>query len=330
MDQELYERFFLLYLKEYNLKYKVKDRIYTVEFDSLHQRKFGLKMFVCTFDINMAQKKKVECLGVGHFMFDLMIAQCIDGPVYSHLQVPSQKADLLDVNEKISEIKKGVSFRIEEGSEEMNYALFEVVLESANSRKTIILPLLQAKSFTTTAEDFERCEVVQLKEKIEIESSLKQGAKEIPSQISQELKEMEKKHEDEMKDLLSIQTKHSEDKYTELKKEEDNLRYKMEEAKSKAVEATTFAAKDKWMHKIKELKRKLDEVVEKNRKGRGEIKETFNQQMTHLKRRDFSVQAQVIAFAKVMMSYFKVKFNDNSTYYYLPALKKFVEEKKTQ
>lgn len=143
MNPQQLETFFVLYLQEKKIEYKIKDRIYTVKLDKTHQKWFSLKELVCTFDQNLARQKKCILLGIGTAIFDTMLTQYTNTSVVGHFKIKKNKKDLLDVNERLAELNKpGIKYTITEDETTAEYFLFQTTIQSAKEKKTVITPLI--------------------------------------------------------------------------------------------------------------------------------------------------------------------------------------------
>lgn len=323
------EKFFVSYIKENNLDYKIKDRVYTVKLDKLHKKLYSTEddELKCTFDANIAKKRGAELIGLGTFIFDSMISKYSGEINISNLEVPFDDNDILDVNDKIKDLNKTCRYMIDEKDEVTNFIAFETTINTANNKQTISNQILITKEIVVEAKDFENNQFKSIKEDLSIDDkSIDKGLKFIEKIHKSEINKYEKEHYKDMEELKRIQTTHAEDQYKELQEEEDQALNKIEEAKSNAISASSFDTKDKWNTKAKQLKQKHEKLVEANKKKREKIKQDFDKQISELECRELNVNVKITSYANVKMHFFKVNFDDGDVFYYFPTLKQFFKK----
>ena len=313
MDPDIAEKFFRSYLNEQGLKFTVKGRVYTVKLDRTHKKWYDTEVLTCTFDTKVAKEKKIELLGVGNMIFDSMIAQYVDDVLVANLRIKGDHEEgLMEVNERLHELDKGKAvYRIDEEQRVGHFILFEVAIKTAHNKRRISVPLILLGDAVIPAEGFERNDFEMVEEDVRAGDVIEDGLAKLPYLLKGDLDDAEKEHHKDMEELIRIQTTHCEDQYTELQKKENMLLHKMEEERQKTISASSFAAKNKANDRIKELKRKHTELVEKNK------------QIEDLRMRELSVDAKVLSIAKIEFPVYVVGFEDNESYYYVPAVKRF-------
>ncbi|MCB9362917.1 hypothetical protein H6504_05760 [Candidatus Woesearchaeota archaeon] len=325
MDSELAQRFFESYLDDNKLKYKVKDSIYVVKLDRDHKRWWDMAELKCTFDQRTAKEKNIQLMGVGSFIFDSMVSKYTSGLNLSNLSLPEHKQDLIELNDRLDELSKGsTSYMIEPVIGFGFYTMFEVVISGASQTDRFNVPLLFAQDQVFSAFGLERnkFEAVDMPLK-DIDKDIEKAVEHLPIHLKAQLDEKEKEHDKAMNGLIRIQDEHVQSQYDELKQSEDNLQFKIDDAKNQVLDASSFSLKDKWNRKVKELERKLKLLVDKNNEKRRKIKDEFDAQQTTLDRRELSIDAKLLAYAKLEFPLFTVKYEDSDNYYYIPALRKF-------
>ena len=311
------ERFLIAYLKEYNLEYKVKNGVYKIEFDKQHQKWYDIKTLMCTFIPNKATDK-ILLLEPGKYIFESMVSRNSDF-VIAKLKLPKNNDDLMELNEKLP--KTGVT--IDEKKDMASFVMFDVNISTANQKKKIVTQYLIIKNKALQINGFEEGNFEATNEK-NIVKNLEPALNQIKIDFVKEFDEADKIHEKDMKELINIQTQHSEDLYNELQNKENVILNKIQEARDNALLASQFSTKDKWNYKVKELKRKHTELIKKNLTKRETIKKEFDIQINQLERRDLNVEATLIAYAEVDLEYFSINYNDGKKEIYIPCLKRFL------
>ncbi len=326
MDPEHLEKFVVLYLKSHNLKYKIKNRIYTISLDKAHERWFGSKELTCTFDQSLARTKKIILLGAGNSIVQTMLAAYTDKVVFTSLTLPKDKQFLLDVNDKLSEHpKKGIKYMITEEFGTMEYVLFEVAISTAHEKNTSLNPLLLFQDHVLSAPGVEKTSLLDEPRDINYHEQLQKMVAELPMIMQESLAHAEQKHEQDMKELMRILTEHSENQYRELQKKEDEILNKIEELKEKSVKAASFDTRHDLDLKVKELRKKHSKQIENNQEARTQIKQDFDKEISSLKKRELNTTTRVVAYATIKAPYFKVQWSDKEADYYLPLLGHFVK-----
>ncbi len=332
MDPELITIFFETYLKEKKLEYTLKNRIYTIKLDKQHQRLYATPQLICTIDPNISQKKNTSLVGKGTFLFESMVAPYTQEHVFTSLNIKTQKSDLLDVNNRLALTGKpaAMRYKIEELKEHATYLLYEATIQTAEEKTRHILPILIGSQWHIAAQGFEKAnfELNTSKNRTEsnLSQSIKEGIKILPSILKKEITQAEQKHYNSFEKLQDIQTQNSEDLYKDLQRKELDLLNKIDEAKRKSIEASSFSVKRTWEDKARDLKKKLTELIEKNQQKRGKIKLEFGQQKTELEIRELALSVDVLAAATVEMTLFEVTFADGDVFYYVPAIHRFAKK----
>ena len=328
MNPEQLEQFFVTYLNEHHLQYKVKERIYTVTLDKTHQKWYNLKELTCTFDPNIARQKKCLLLGVGNVILDSMLTQYTNKIAISHLKIKKDKKNLLEVNDKLLELNKpGIKYTISEQEGIGYYALCQTTINSAKEKKTLITPILLLNNTITLATNIESNQFNQLEiinKDIQIGSEINTILKQLPQTLHSEIEIAQKNHEQELKEYESIRTEHSEDQYKDLQKKEDEILAKIEETKEKSITASSFNMRNELELKIKELRKKHTSLLEKHKELREQIKQEFDKQLSELKHQELTLQTKIVAYAQIELSYFLIEYKDKGAFYYIPAIKEFV------
>ncbi|MBI2572845.1 hypothetical protein HYV86_03220 [Candidatus Woesearchaeota archaeon] len=328
MDPELISIFFETYLKEKKLEYNLKNRVYTIKLDKQHQRLYATPTLICTLDQNISQKKNISLVAKGTFLFESMVVQYAQTHAFTSITIPSKKQDLLDANNHLPDTGKPASmkYKMEDLQENATYILYEVTIKTAQEKNRIILPLLIGPHWHLRAEGFEKAEMSVSKKELSLRAALEKSIQLLPKILEKELAQAQEKHYESFENLKDIQTQHSEDLYKDLQRKEQDLMNKIDDAKRKSVEASSFTTKKTWEDKARDLKKKLAELIEKNKEKREQIKEEFGQQKTQLDLRELAVNVQVLAAASVDIVTYQVSFADGNIFYYIPALQKFVKK----
>ena len=328
MDAEILEKFFINYLEHSNLEYVIKNRIFTVKLDKMHKKLYSQEDdLVCTFDMNVSKKKKVLLLGLGNFIVDSIIGKYSNDVVISSVNIPKSDDDILGVNEKLPNLKNRSKYLITEISEDCVYILFETNIKSAHDNSNISNNVLITKNGTFDAKNiFNSSFEDSTREVIINEKIINSGIKFVQDINSECLDTFEYVHYEDMKELKTIQEDHANNQYKELVLLEDNLRFKIKEARSKSVGASNFDVKAKWNDNVKKLKVKYEKLLLTNKNKRDKIKKLFDKQMIDLEKRELDVCVKVKIYADISMRYFHIGFEDGKEYYYFPFLKNFIEK----
>ncbi len=328
MDPELVEKFVVLYLKSQNLKYKVKDRIYTITLDKTHEHWFGTKELVCTFDqAHTRRTKKITLLGPASAIVQTMLARYADKIVFTSLKLPKSKHLLLEVNERIVELqKKGAKYMISELDGVAHFALLEMTINTAHEKTTKLLPLFSFAGQVLIAHEIEKTDLEYTPLEISYKKPLQEIMAHLPTLLNDTLNQFEIKHENDMKELMRILTEHSENQYCEIQKKEDEILQKIDELKDKSLTVASFDTRHEIDLKIKELRKKHAALLEKNQVVRNQIKVDFDKEIAALQKRELSVTTRLAVFAKIITPYFEIKWSDNETHYYLPLLQTFLRK----
>ena len=326
MDLELAEEFFVDYLKKKKLDYEKKDRIYVVKLDRVHKRWYDTEFLRCTFDNKVAKEKNVALLGVGNIIFDSMLTQYLDHKYFSNLRIKKDTNALMDVNERLHELDKdSVSYKIDTKDINAVYFFFNIVVKSAKQKQSFQVPLFFINGKFISGQGFEHASVEDRKEPLKVGSEISLAIDEIPNQIQKELDEIQKEHEKEMKELNNIKMEYSDQKYIEIQKKEKKMKKKIEDLRERSLNARNFATRKKYVDQIKTQERKLKEFQDANKDKKAEIKEEFGEQSKDIDKRDIFVEADLIAYARVDMQIFTINFEDGDSYYYIPAVKRFIK-----
>jgi len=324
MDPEQIEEFFKLHLSVAKIKHGVKERIYSIKFTKKDADAFG-KEVTCTFNQDVAQKKKVPFVGKGTFLLDSIVGRYLNGMLCASIKILPKENDLMDLNELLPDLNKGsVSYRIDDADGVGTYVLFEVSIKSAETRKRIMLPLLLTKEFITEAKGFENNTFEDNPQDVVIDATL--FADKLGSLLKGELDALEASHEKKINELVEIVLAHGETQYNEVQKNEGIERNKIAMLKEQVVSASSFTQKNNLNDKIKKHEKKLTALIEKNQKRRNEIKKQHDAEIEAIRKRAFLVEATPICVAAVEFSMFCVNFDDKTRFYYLPAIKKFVKK----
>ncbi len=327
MDPETLERFFVTYLKENDLDFTLKNRIYTIKFDKVHKKWFDKEKYACTFDPKIAKENGVPLIGVGTFLFDSMVARYVDKVMVSNLRLPSHEEDIMEVNERLGDLKKEVALKIIEPRQEKGvFILFELLLQTAQRKQRMNVPVLVMEKMVIQAQGFECNAFEAVSEDVRIVDEVDKGVAALPTLLGETLEKALKEHEVRTEEQTDMQMQHNEDLYKELQKKETELLYKIEDMRQKMLSASSFATKNMCNLKMRELQRKLEELVIKNKEKRATIQEVFKTEMKDIEKRDVHISAKVLCYAKVEFPLFEVSFQDGETYSYLPCLKKFFKK----
>lgn len=322
MRQDEIKRFFELYLEVHSLDYKKKSDVYTVKLDKEHKKLLDRDTLVCTLDETLAQKMNIEHITNGKSVFTTLLSSYIDFHASSSLHLESHKEDLNEVNEKLSELNEKGNYLIEEKREIMTYMLFEVCLKIIQGTTTLTQSVLFSSTFTCNANGIEECQFTDAHKEVDIFVPKNINAF-IEKELQKEIQEAEHSHDQQVKALLEIQQQHAEDKHKELDREEDKLRYKIQEAREGALSAISFDSKNNWQIKEKTLQRKLEKLVASNQKKRERIHKELQDEKQIIMQKEAHMTLKLQAFAEIDMPYFTVKYS-SKTYTYLPCLHKFV------
>ncbi|MFQ5474969.1 MAG: hypothetical protein ACE5DM_03985 [Candidatus Nanoarchaeia archaeon] len=325
MDPEQLERLFILYLKAHKINYEVKDRVFTVKFNKKDAELYGDKL-IGTFDTGVSQRKKVVLLGNGHFVFDSIVSKSLASPLFANLTIPTDDDALIEVNERLHDVQnEGTQYYINELILTGLYGVFEVSLDSAAENRRIVRSLLVTDKFQTSAEKLENNEFKSKRGEFEVDYN--PFMKKLSEVLKKDLAEAEKEHDKKVAELVEIANAHAEAQYWEIQKEENIMRSKIDSTKDDAIRAATFDQKDKLNTKAKRLAQKLQKLIDKNEKRREPIKKSHDAEVAAIKKRKFGVEAKVLCLAQLEFQTFNVHFSDESDYYYIPAMKKFVKTK---
>ena len=329
MDSEQIERFFIQYLEEAGLEYVSKDRIYTVKLDKYHKKLYSQEEdLVATFDVNIAQKKKISLLGLGTFIIDSIIAKYADEVSVTNIVLPLNEDDIIEVNENLGSLKNSSKYMISEVDDECTYILFETLVASANKNMTFLNPLLITKIGAIEASKLEENSFEDGAGKVTLNTKhIDKGVLFINNKNKLSIDKATKQHYKDMDELKKIQTEHAHTQYTEIESKEGKVRDQVENARSSSVSANSFDAKAKWNHATKRFNLKLDALIRNNKNKKRKIKESFDKQMDELSHRELDTSIEIKIYANIKMRYFNVKFEDGCEYNYFPVLKRFVEKK---
>ena len=325
MNPERSELYVQLYFEEHKLEYKVKNKIYSIKLDKTHQKWYNRSNLVCTFDPIIAAKEKIEHLQPGNFIFDSMVARYADITTIGSFNIPANKRDLLDVNEKLSELHKTCRYTIEEIKAKGHFVLPEVIITTANHKYRWVIPQLILNNNVISAESLMKATFLKSQTPINFDEKITPlFTTFLQKELQKDLTLAEKEHEQDMNDLVEIQRGHAENQYAELKQQEEKINTKIREIQDKSMNASSFSLRDKYNYEIKLLKKKGEELIEKNKEKRQEIKELFDHQMKELQSRELQSDVKIHALALIEMQVFTVSFTDGDVYWYLPSLQQFI------
>jgi hypothetical protein len=326
MDLEQLETFFKLYLDEAGLKYKLKERIYRIILDKEHKKLFGSTTLAVTFDAPTAKKIGVQLIGIGTFIFDALVVKYTQGMVAGNVEVPHNKRAILDVDERLPDLKReGQDYNIEESTADAIYVLFEIRISTAKRKMRRVVPILQTKEGCYDGTGFEKANMKLIKKEFKPKAEIEKAITCVPALLGAELTDAEKEHDTDMKELLAIQEAHCQEKYKEIQLEEDKVKSKILEMEDKAVSANSFDSQANYSHKVKTLKTKLEKLVKKNEKKRETIKQDSDRERLAVKQRELSVTADILSVVKVdNLQTFIVKYKDAS-FTYIPILGRFLQ-----
>lgn len=327
MDHEVLEKFFVTYLKENGLEYSFKNRVYSIKFDKTHKKWFDKDRFSCTFDPKVAKERSIPLVGIGTFLFDSMVARYVDKVMISHLRLPSHEDDIMQVNERLGDLRKESALKmIEPLSGSGAFILFELLLQTAQRKQRMNVPVIVTKEMVMPAKGFEANSFELIAQDIRIIDEIDRGLAALPGILGDTLEKALSEHEKTTLEQTDVQSQHNEGQYAELQKKERESQYKIEEMRQKMISASTFAAKNAANMKMRELQRKHEELLAKNKEKRLKIQETFQTEIKDIERRDVHISAKVLCYAQVEFPYFNVAFLDGEEFYYLPCLKTFFKK----
>jgi hypothetical protein len=328
MNPENLEKLFLLHLKLEKIKFSTKGRVYEIDFTKKDAELYGKKV-KCTFDPTVAKEKKVELLGRGSLIFDTIVGKYLDGVVVTDIEIKKNRDDLMLVNENLSELKKGsTGYNIDEKLCDGEYCLFRISFKTAAETKQIIKSFFLFKEFSTQADGFESLEF----EKSSNNSlnysdnySEKKFKSLIESTLKDEISEANEKHKAKVAELVEIVLAHAETQYKEIHDKLNIAKSKIEDTRDEMVRAPNFTKKAKLNDKIKRMTQKLRKSEKSSNKKKDEIKKLHDVEIEAIRKRKFIVEADPVAYASVKMPVFTVVFKDNSNYFFIPCISKFIK-----
>ena len=253
-----------------------------------------------------------------------MVSTFIDDVVISKLSIPSDKDNIMQMNEEMHVLEKNIRYNTEEIQANVIYTLFEITINTANKKQVINFPVLLYNEKMIKATGFENNTFEKIDSDITINDEIDKSLDFASAELKDTLKSAEKDHEKDMAELIAIRDEHAEQKYEELRGNEQLLLNKIEDARSSAMRASSFAAQGSYNDKIKSMQKKYNALIVKNNKQRAKVKADAQLHMGSLKNRELEIVAKVLAYASVQMEIFHITFDDGSQYYYLPAIKKFM------
>ncbi|MBT3407878.1 hypothetical protein HOC99_02020 [Candidatus Woesearchaeota archaeon] len=326
MDLDIIEKFFLMYLKENKIEYEFKNKIYTVKFKKEDKQIYGTEI-KCTFDKKTSEDNKINLIENGNFLLDNMIEKYNEKLFFSNLIVENQKEFIDDLDNKRNEIgKQNLSFSTEEKTEEFEYYLYEILLNSTSGREKIVKSLIYNKNICVDADGIEISHLKENKEVLEIKFQEEAGD-ELNNIIKNKITLFEKKHFEKINELSKIIVEHSEERYKELQQKEDKIRKDINKLREEIIRASTFNKKQTLTDKQKQLHKKLENLINKNKTKKAQLKKEHDFEQLALKSRDYSIHAKIIGVAKIKMPIFYTKYSDKSKYVYFPALNKIFNSK---
>jgi len=303
---ELNDTFLKLYCKENKMKCSLRNSKYTIALDKKHKKWFE------------TDKLTVDTTHVKG-LFDTLFSKYMQTPIFASLKTSND--GLEELNEIL--IDQGiVQFNVEEKQGNAVYCLFEVMIQTVREKQRKIVPTLMIENQVQLADEFELKEYRQKKElKLQNIDKMVQSLNQI---LSKDIELCEKQHEKAMKELLEIQRQHNEDQFKELQKEENAYDWKIEEMRELGISATSFDAQRNYAKKAKDLRRKKEQMIAKNKKIREKVIDGFENEVSALKKREISVSAEVLCYANIDIDYYLV--HGEKEYLYVPLINKFWEK----
>jgi len=325
LNPESFERFFVAYLKEKDLEYSYNDSIYNVKLNKDLTKLYGESILTCTFDSNIARKKKITLMGLGTFIFDTIVGSYTDELLISNLRIAEDPELVYQVSDKLNELDKGsTAYNVNEVKETITYCYFEVTINTVHTKKMIGIPLIILKDQILYA-SLEEAEFEEAKGVVEI--NIDRALNEIPIVLQEEIKEAGIQHQKDMLELINIRDEHAQDKYNDISNKENELQDKIETCQDDMISAATFNSKRKLSEKLKSLKTKHLKLTNTNKVKKEKIKLEFDLEKESLKKRELKIEAKLLAYAKIDMPYFIVNYADDTSYYYIPYTNRFFKKK---
>ena len=326
MDPQKIEEFVLTYCDEHKLKYTEKNRIYTIILNAAHKKWFNTKELVVTFDPNIPKNKKIQLIEITSPILHTLTANYVTRIPFTSLTYPKTKDQLLDANEKLLDLpKKGLKHLLEEEQQIAHYFCLELTYQTSEGTKTKLISILNVNGNCHNIKEIELEKTKKNSKPLKFHETLTKTIEKLPLTIKSELDTIEEKHSQKLHELSEIREDNSDEKYKELQKKEDNLLFKMEELKDKSVRASSFDVRRNCEEKIRELKKKHQELIEKNKITREEIKAEFDKEKTQTTRREVRVDIHIQAIAAIDMPVIISTFEDKEKYMYIPIIKEFVK-----
>ena len=327
MDSEKIERFFIQYLDDVGLEYISKDRVFTIKLDKIHQKLYSQeKDLLVTFDVNIAQKKNIQLLGLGTFIIDSIIAKYSGDVLVANLIFPSNDDHIVEVNEGLESLKNNSSYMISEVKDDFTYILFETNIRTANETVCFLDPVLITKNLIIEAPNLEDNIFEISSSNIDLNlKHINDSVLFINKKNKLSLNNLTKKHYKDMDELKKIQTEHANTQYKELEYKEQKIRDQIETARVKSISVASFNAKAKWDDAIKRFRKKLDKLITDNKKKKEKIKHLFDDQIYELNHRELDTSIEIKTYANIKMDYFNLDYSDGTKYSYLPIIKKFIK-----
>lgn len=332
MNAELLEHLFFCFLKEKKVVYTYDKEVFRVRFGKELKELFGEKLH-CSFNNSVAEKEKVEFIGKGHRIVDIIASLYADELPVSAVMVSQNDEGILEAEESIAGLKEEGQYILTDYRKTFPFFAFVVNVNSTVKKEEVFVPLFYDEEFDMRDlnEDalkmkFETLEKIP---DLDFDEVLEKAKKELTHIMGKDLAQKEEGHTDFVNSESYQKKMHYENMIKELDAKEQRMREQINGLERDARLSLGMGRSSSYdkMTKVKSMRRKLEGELDDLKEKRNAIIQEMNFHLKQFESREFSITARLVAFAYVDLQVIRISYKHGKSFAYFPAAKKIVPAK---